>query len=164
MMSPPELLREDHDVAGFCSGVDALDSWLTQRALQNQRQGATRTYVVCHEGRVIGYHAIASGALATAGATGKLRPNMPDPIPMAVLARLAVSTDWQGRGLGAALFRDAALRVLAAADVIGIRGLMVHAINDRAVRFYRALGLRTVSADDTTLMTTVDDLRAALGS
>ena len=162
MLSAPELLRADHDVGGFSCGVDTLDDWLIRRALANQMQGATRTYVVADNGRVVGYHALASGALAVTKATGRLRRNMPDPIPMAVLARLAVDASWQGRGLGAALFRDAALRVLAAADLIGIRGLMVHAIDDRAVLFYRALGLQTISADETTLMTTLDDLRAAL--
>ena len=92
------------------------------------------------EKRVVGSYALASGAVAAESATGRLRRNMPDPIPVAVLARLAVDRSWQGKGLGRALFRDAARRVTNAADAIGIRGIVVHAISPAAKKFYLALG------------------------
>jgi GNAT superfamily N-acetyltransferase len=111
---------------------------------------------------VVAYYALASGALACAHATGRLRRNMPDPIPMAILARLAIDASAQGRGLGRALFRDAALRVLSAAGAIGIRGLLAHAISDDAAAFYRAIGMASAPGDARTMMVTLAELRAAL--
>ena len=87
---------------------------------------------------------------------------MPDPIPVAILARLAVDKAWHGQGLGRSLFRDAGLRVLAAADAIGIRGLIVHAISEEACRFYEALGLVASPTEPRTMMITLEELRAAL--
>jgi GNAT superfamily N-acetyltransferase len=140
-LSPPELLADDHDVESFHSGESSLDDWLHRRARANQASGATRTYVVCKDNtRVAGYYSLASGVVTTANAPGRFRRNMPDPIPVAVLARLAVDSDWQGKGLGRALFRDAAQRVAHAAELIGIRGIVVHAISEEAKKFYLALG------------------------
>ena len=129
-LSPPAPLSAEHDVSAFACGHLSLDDWLKRRALANLKAGASRTYVVVEDRRVVAYYALASGALACAAATGKLRRNMPDPIPMAILGRLAIDSAFQGKGLGRALFRDAALRVLSAADLIGIRGLLVHAISE----------------------------------
>ena len=89
---------------------------------------------------MVGYYAVASGAVAVKTVPGRFRRNMPDPIPVAVLARLAVDSGWHGRGIGRLLFRDAARRVLYAADAIGIRGIIVHAISEEAKNFYLALG------------------------
>jgi len=161
-LSPPELLADHHDVGDFCSGEASLDSWLKRRARANQASGASRTYVLREETRVIGYHALASGAVVMESASGRFRRNMPDPIPAAVLARLAVDRDWQGRGLGRAMFRDAAQRVAHAADVIGIRGIVVHAISEEARKFYLALGFDASPGEPMTLMVTLSDIRAAL--
>jgi GNAT superfamily N-acetyltransferase len=139
-LSPPELLAEHHDIADFSSGEASLDEWLRRRARANQVSGASRTYVVCEDKRVIAYYALASGVIAVESAPGRFKRNMPDPIPVAVLARLAVDRDWHGKGLGRALFRDAALRVAQAADAIGIRGIVVHAISEEAKKVYVALG------------------------
>jgi len=98
------------------------------------------TYVVCDGASVVGYYALASGVVTVDNAAGRFRRNMPNPIPVAVLARLAVDRDWQGHGLGRALFRDAARRVAQAADAIGIRGIVVHALSDEAKDFYVKLG------------------------
>jgi GNAT superfamily N-acetyltransferase len=119
-LSPPELLAEHHDVAGFSSGEAALDDWLLRRARANQISGASRTYVVSQDKRVVAYYALASGVIAIDAAPGRFRRNMPNPIPVAVLARLAVDEHCQGQGIGRALFGDAARRVAQAADVIGI--------------------------------------------
>lgn len=161
-LSAPAPLSAEHDVSAFACGHSSLDDWLKRRALANQKAGASRTYVVSEDRRVVAYYALASGALACMAATGKLRRNMPDPLPMAILGRLAIDSAFQGRGLGRALFRDAALRILSAADAIGIRGLIVHAISDDAAAFYRALGLEVSPAEPRTLMITLSELRAAL--
>jgi GNAT superfamily N-acetyltransferase len=118
-----------------------LDDWLLRRALANQVAGASRTYVVTDgPSQVVGYYALASGALATLDAPGGLRRNMPDPIPMAILGRLAVDLQFHGRGLGVALLQDAVLRVQQAASIVGIRGVLVHAISDEARLFYERYG------------------------
>lgn len=161
-MTPPELLRDDHQIDGFDSGEPSLDQWLKQRARANQSTGATRTYVTCDDARVVGYYALASGAIAQSVASGKVRRNMPDPIPVVLLARLAVDRNYQARGLGRALFRDAALRVVHAADSIGIRGIVVHAISENARQFYLALGFEPCPSESMTLVVTLRDLRAAL--
>ena len=161
LIAAPELLAAHHLLDTFDSGEDALDSWLKMRARQNQQSGASRTFVICEENRVVGFYALASSAVALTEATGRVRRNMPNPIPVVVLARLAIDRTRQGAGLGRALFQDAALRVINAADVIGIRGLLVHALSEDAKAFYLRLGLDESPLDPMTLMTTVADLRAA---
>jgi len=111
---------------------------------------------------VIGYYALASGAVNIAAASGRFRRNMPDPIPVALLARLAIDRARQGNGLGRALFRDAGMRVARAADVIGIRGILVHAISANARAFYLALGFEPSPVDPMMLMVTLNDLRESL--
>ena len=159
---PPEPLADQHDIGGFRSGEASLDDWLRRRARANQVGGATRTYVGCEERRVIAYYALASGVVTVENAPGRFRRNMPNPIPVAVLARLAVHRDWQGRGIGRALFRDAARRVAHAADAIGIRGIVVHAISKQAKDFYLALGFDPSPREPMTLMVRLSDIRAAL--
>jgi len=161
---PPEPLAARHDLREFSSGEVSLDDWLRRRALANQVSGATRTYVVCDGKRVVAYYALASGAVAIESAPGRFRRNMPAPIPVAVLARLAVDRTWQGRGIGRALFSDAARRVARAADEIGIRGIMVHAISEEARNFYLRLGFEPSPSERMTLLVTLADLRAALSS
>lgn len=145
MLAAPALLNEGHQLGAFESGVAALDEWLRRRAMANQVAGASRTYVVTDaepggRERVVGYYALASGALAASEAPGRIRRNMPDPIPMAVLGRLAVDRAYHGRRLGAALLQDAVLRVRSAAAIMGIRGVLVHAISDEARQFYEYHG------------------------
>jgi GNAT superfamily N-acetyltransferase len=161
-LSAPEPLAANHDTNTFTCGIDSLDRWLKQRALKNQATGASRTFVVCNGNRVLGYYALASSAVATEVATGRLRRNMPDPIPVVVLGRLAIDQTLRGHGIGRALVRDACLRVMAAADVIGIRGMLVHALSSEAQAFYEHVGFEPSSLEPTTLMVTLDDLRAAL--
>lgn len=162
MLTAPEPLTERHQTAAFDSGVASLNEWLKRRAAANQASGASRTFVVCDEDRAVAYYALASSAVANAGAPGRFRRNMPDPTPVVVLGRLAIATTHQGRGLGRALFQDAARRVLQAADTIGIRGLLVHALSDEARAFYLKLGLEPSPLDPMVLMVTLADLRRAL--
>jgi GNAT superfamily N-acetyltransferase len=140
MLSAPALLDKTHDLDQFRSGNDTLDDWLRRRARANQISGASRTYVVSDDQRVIAYYCLASGALDLADAPGPIRRNMPYPIPMAVLGRLAVHREWQGRGLGVALLQDAVLRTAQAAAIMGVRGVLVHAISDAAKAFYERHG------------------------
>jgi GNAT superfamily N-acetyltransferase len=140
MLSAPEPLSEHRDLSGFVCGVASLDDWLKRRARPNQTSGASRTYVVAEDARVAGYYCLASGALALNEAPGKVKRNMPDPIPMMVLGRLAVDRSWQGKGLGAALLQDAVVRTSEAASILGIRGLLVHATSEEAKAFYERFG------------------------
>lgn len=161
-LSAPALLADQHVLDNFQSGVPTLDDWLIRRARANQIAGASRVFVTCDNRKVVGYYALASSAVACGDATGRMRRNMPDPIPVVVLARLAVDSGYQGRGIGQALVRDAAMRVLAAADQIGIRGLVVHAISEQAKAFYLNLGLLPSPTNDMTLMIPLGDLKANL--
>ena len=163
-ITAPEKLTPEHDVSAFDSGVPQLDDWLKRRALANEEGGASRTYVVCAGGRVVGYYALANGAVAQAEATGRVRRNMPEPIPVMVLGRLAIDQAYQGRRLGAALLRDAILRTLQAADIAGIRAILVHAISEDAKKFYERSGFSASPVDPMTLMITIADAEKALGA
>ncbi len=161
-VSAPEPLQGHHDTGDFKSGVESLDTWLKRRALKNQLSGASRTYVACEGRRVLAYYSLASSAVTVAEAPGSFRRNMPDPIPVVVLGRLAVDVSLQGQGVGRALVRDAALRVLQAADAIGIRGVIVHALSEQAKAFYERVGFEPSPLDPMTLMVTLADLKASL--
>ncbi len=139
-MQPPTLLVETHELAGFDSGVATLDDWLKRRARTNQASGASRSYVVAEGSRILGYYCLAAGAIAMTDAPQQLRRNMPDPIPVTVLGRLAVDRSEQGQGLGTALLQDAVLRTMQAAQIVGTRGIVVHAISDAAKSFYQRFG------------------------
>ena len=154
-------LTEHHVTDGFSCGVDNLDQWLKHRGMKNQIQGTSRTYVVCDEARVVAYYALASGAVTTTQATGRFRRNMPDPIPVVVLGRLAVDQSLHGKGFGRSLIRDAGMRVIHAADAIGIRGMTVHALSDEAATFYEKVGFEPSPLNRHLLMITLADLVAA---
>ncbi|WP_342234928.1 GNAT family N-acetyltransferase [Inquilinus sp. OTU3971] len=161
-VSAPEPLPSHHDTEGFGSGVESLDNWLKRRALKNQTTGASRTFVACEGRRVLAYYALASSAIAIDAAPGGFRRNMPDPIPVVVLGRLAVDRSRQGGGLGRALVRDAGLRVIQAADIVGIRGMIVHALSAEARTFYERIGFEPSPLDPMTLMITLADLKTSL--
>ena len=161
---PPVPIAPSHRLEGFNCGEPTLDEWLTRRALKNQETGASRTYVVCDDERVIAYYSLAAGAVTQSAATGKVRRNMPEPNPVMILGRLAVDNQCKGLGLGRALLRDAMLRTVQAADLIGIRAILVHAISDSARTFYLANGFKESPLDPMMLMVTVAEVRAALES
>jgi GNAT superfamily N-acetyltransferase len=163
-LTRPEPLADLHELNDFFCGVDSLDDWLKRRARANQVSGASRSFVVADNHKVVGYYALASGAIAVTSSPGRFRRNMPDPIPVAILGRLAIDRSQQGRGLGRALFRDCALRVAHAADTIGIRGIVVHAISEQAKTFYQALGFDPSPAEPMTLMVTLADIRSLSGA
>lgn len=163
MFSAPVPITSEQDTSEFFCGESSLDTWLQRRALRNQHTGATRTFVLCESGkRVAAYYALASSAIAVGLAAGRFRRNMPDPIPVVVLARLAVDQQYQGHGLGRAMVRDAALRIVGAADTIGIRGVIVHALSETARGFYERVGFDPSPLDQSIWMITLADLRAIL--
>lgn len=151
-MGPPERLSPTHDLSGFDSGETILDDWLRRRAPQNETSGASRTYVVCIGKKVVGYYSLAVGAIAHADSPGRIRRNMPDPVPVMILGRLAVDKAFHGQGIGAGLLRDAVLRTVQAAAIAGIRGILVHALTEAAKRFYEGYGFRASPLDPMTLI------------
>ena len=156
--SAPAPLTEHHNTESFDCGVDSLNQWLKRRALKNQITGASRTFVVCEDRRVLAYYALASGAVVAGGVTGRFRRNMPDPIPVIVLARLAVDHSRHGKGWGRALIRDVAMRAVRAADLIGVRGLIVHALSAEAKGFYEQMGFEPSPLDPMMLQIVLADL------
>ena len=152
-MRAPEPLNAEHDIATFDCGESSLSDWLRRRAHANQGAGASRTYVVADDRmRVLGYYALAAGAVSHVQATGAIRRNMPEPIPVLVLGRLAVDRSQQGRALGAALLKDAVLRTLAVASEIGVRASLAHAVNETAKAFYLRHGFVDSPVDALTVM------------
>lgn len=149
----PAPLSSHHQIAEFCCGETVLDQWLKQRGLKNQAQGAARTFVVCKEEshQVVGFYSLATGSVNHTEATGGLRRNMPDPIPVIILARLAIDCAYHGQGLGADLLHDALLRSYRVAENVGVRALMVHALTDSAKRFYLHHGFKASTTQERTL-------------
>jgi len=155
--SAPEKLTASHDVAQFECGEPTLDAWLKRRSLQNEESGASRTYVLSAGKEIAGDYALATGAIAHAGAAGRVKRNMPDPVPVIIIGRLAIASRFQSRGIGMALLRDAVLRTMQAAEIAGIRAILVHAISEQAKRFYEKHGFIPLPADPMTLMITVTE-------
>ena len=162
-ISAPEHLTAAHDVSAFDSGTPELDNWLKRRALANEALGTSRTYVVIAGGRVVAYYALANGAVAHKDVSAKTRRNMPDPIPVMVLARLAVDSAYQKQGLGSALLKDALLRIIAAAQIAGIRAVLLHAMSDDAKRFYARAGFYECPVDPMMMMIALAEVEKNLG-
>jgi predicted N-acetyltransferase YhbS len=149
----PQPLTADHQTDAFKCGETSLDEWLKRRALLNQANGASRTFVAVDENHtVMGYYALAAGAVHHQDATRSIRQNMPDPLPVMILARLAVDLRTQGMQLGAGLLRDAVERSLAVAQNAGVRALLVHALHERAKQFYLYFGFQASPVHPLTLM------------
>jgi len=151
-LSAPVLLTDAHDSSRFFCQHHALNEWLKERALANNAQRGSRTQVVCDGTRVVGFYALAAGSVEHAATPKALTRNMPRPIPAIILARLAVDLDYQGRGIGAGLLQDAIFRSLKAAEEIGARVLLCHAIDPEARNFYLKFGFVRSPLDDLTLM------------
>ncbi|NDV14073.1 GNAT family N-acetyltransferase [Crenobacter caeni] len=149
----PQPLTSDHHCTDFSCGEPVLDEWLKRRGMANQVSGASRTFVVADkERRVYGYYAMAAGAVSHQLATGGVRRNMPDPVPVIVLARLAVDHRAQGIKLGGSLLQDAVNRTVNVAQNTGVRALLVHALHERAKLFYEHYGFQASPADPLILM------------
>jgi len=156
-ITPPEPLTTAHNVESFACGVPVLDEWLKRRALKNESSGASRTFVVCSDGQVIGYYALATGSVGHGDAPGKVRRNMPDPVPVIVLGRLAIDERWQHAGLGRSLLRDAILRTLSVSQQAGVKALLVHTLSEDSKQFYLRNGFRESPLDPMTLIISLQD-------
>lgn len=152
MYSAPELLNATHHLDDFDCGEEALNSWLKRNALKNQQNQASRTFVICQNNNVVGFYALAAGSVSHQFVSGGLRRNMPDPIPVIVLGRLAIDLTHQGQKLGAALLKDAVLRASAVSQQVGVKALLVHALNDKAKAFYLNYGFQVSPIDDLILL------------
>ena len=141
-MQRPSPVTKDDSINSFNSGSPALDKWFAAHALPDQESGASRTHVVREVSRVVAFYSLASGGIEHSKAPGGIRRNMPDPVPVMILACLAIARTHQGRGLGRALVRDALLRTLKVAEIAGIRAVMVHALDMQAAAFYQHLGFK----------------------
>ena len=160
-LSAPQPLAVTHLLDEFACGEASLDEWLRRRALTNQLSGASRTFVVAdQDGRVHGYYAMAAGAVLLQMATSGVRRNMPDPVPVMVLARLAIDHRAQGLKLGAGLLQDAVNRAVTVSQNAGVRALLVHALHDRAKQFYQHYGFQESPQHPMTLMLGLNTAKA----
>lgn len=153
-----------HDTSDFSCGSELLDRWLIRYAGQNERRDAARTFIAATDSRTVyGYYTLVAGQLEHDEATPQARKGLSRrfPIPVAILARLAVDSSQQGQGLGAALLNDALGRVCRASEQVAVRAVVVHAIDESAATFYERFGFQALSATPRTLMVTLAALRAA---
>lgn len=139
-----------------------LDDWLRRRARKNEDAGASRTFVVTRGNRVVAYYCLAAGSIMHNEAPGAVRRNMPDPIPVIVLGRLAVDLTEQRSGLGGALLRDAMTRVAGVSREVGIRAMLVHAISPAAAAFYVKHGFVPSPTSELTLTLPIGTIKRSL--
>ncbi len=156
-ITAPEPITTAHRIDSFACGIPALDEWLKRRALKSEVSGASRTFVVCHDGHVVGYYALATGSVERGDAPKKLRRNMPDPIPIMVLGRLAVDRQWQRAGVGRGLLKNAVLRSLSVSQHAGVKALLVHTLSEDAKAFYVRNGFLESPFDSMTLTISLKD-------
>jgi GNAT superfamily N-acetyltransferase len=159
-----EPLRRDHRVDDFDCGREALNRFLIRFALTNQQAGASRTYVALAGTTVIGYYSLVVGEVAHKDAPGRLSKGLArHPVPLMILARMAVGVGWQGRGMGAGLLKDAMCRTVQAADIAGIRAFAAHAKDDEARSFYEHFGFLPSPTDPLHLFILMKDIRGISG-
>jgi GNAT superfamily N-acetyltransferase len=159
----PELLTEQHDVSHFGCGKPPLNQYLKKYALVNQQNEISRTYVTTCNVRVVGYYTLTFGSISHEDATSRIKEALPQyPIPIMLLARLAVDQKEAGNGLGKGLLKDAMLRTIQAADIGGLRAMLTHAKDDSAKQFYRKYGFEESPVHPLTLMLSIKDIRASL--
>jgi GNAT superfamily N-acetyltransferase len=163
-MSQVEALTRAHNLSHFDCGVHAsLSDWLKRFAWVNQQSETSRTYVVHRAGRVVAYYSIASGSARREDAPARVAKGLANhPVPIILLTRLAVDKTEQGAGLGKAMLKDALVRIAGAADIVGARAALVHAIDVEAAAFYRRFGFEPSPANDLHLMLLMKDLRMGL--
>lgn len=162
-MQPPVPLDRGHDSSGFDSGDQALDDWLRNHAFASGQAEFSKTYVILDGGRIVGYYTLAAGCVAPADAPGRIRQGGGmHQVPVAILARLAVDRSVQGRRYGSGLVRDALYRVAAAADIIGVRAVLVHMKRPELRTFYEKFDFEASPISDTQMFLLMKDLRRAL--
>jgi GNAT superfamily N-acetyltransferase len=146
----------------FDSGEQSLDEWLKKRAFKNQASGGSRCFVLCNKKQVIGYYSLSAGAISHEIAPKAMRRNMPDPLPVLLLGRLAIDKRYHNKGLGSALLRDAMIRAVNVAKDAGIFAILVHAISEQAKRFYMSRGFIESFLQPMTLIMTLKTVQSIL--
>jgi len=160
-LSPPQQIDTTQDLSQFDSGKEPLDNWLRQRAIKADGPSA-RTFVVCAGRIVVGYYSLATGGVTHDKLNAKFRRNMPDPVPMMVLGRLAVDRRYQGQGIGGGLLRNAMQRVAEANRLAGFRALVVHAKDDDALAFYLRYGFTEFPFGSKTMFLPIETIVSGL--
>lgn len=161
-LTPPAPITSDHQLADFASGELSLDEWLKKRALKNHQAGASRCFVLCAGKSVIGYYSLSAGAISHEASPKSMRRNMPNPLPVLLLGRLAIDQRYHNRGLGQSLLRDAMLRAVNVSGDAGVFAILVHAISDPAKRFYLSRGFVESPLQPMTLLMTLETVRSIL--
>ena len=161
-INAPCPITATHNTTSFNCGNNTLNEWLQQRSIKNENSSASRTFVVCEDNTVIGYYSLAVGAVARDESSGKIRRNMPEPIPVMVLGRLAVDSNWQGKHIGVGMLKDAIQRTIIVAQQAGVRAILVHAISNEAKSFYQHWGFHKSPTNDMTLMISLNEAKRAL--
>lgn len=160
-----EKLTHHHAVDGFDCGSEPLNRFLIRFALQNQQAGASQTYLALADGQIAGYYTLVVGQVEFDNAPQRLTKGLArHPVPIMLLARLAVAVPWQAKGLGSGLLKDAMLRTLQAAEIAGIRAFAVHAKDDQAKAFYEHFDFVTSPSDPCHLFRLLKDIRNLLKS
>jgi len=159
---PPAPITADQELADFNSGESSLNEWLKKRAFKNHMSGASRCFVLCAGANVIGYYSLSAGAISHETAPKPTRRNMPDPLPVLLLGRLAVDKRYHNQGIGQALLRDAMLRAVNVAGDAGVFALLVHALSDQAKQFYLSRGFVESPLQSMTLIMTIETIRSIL--
>jgi GNAT superfamily N-acetyltransferase len=161
-LSAPEPLSANHALDAFVCGEASLDDWLKKRALKNQSSGASRCFVLCDRGTVVGFYSLSAGGIHHESAPKAMRRNMPDPLPILLLGRLAIDQRHHNQGLGHALLRDAMLRTVRVAADAGVFAILVHALSEPAKRFYLSRGFVESPLQPMTLLMTLATVRSIL--
>lgn len=161
-LSSPALISAGHDSDDFCSTEQSLDEWLKKRALKNQILGASRCFVICNSKKIIGYYSLSAGAISHDAVPRSMRRNMPNPLPVLLLGRLAIDKNYHNKGLGSALLRDAMIRAVSVANEAGVFAILVHALSEQAKRFYLSRGFVESPLQPMTLMMTLETVRSIL--
>jgi GNAT superfamily N-acetyltransferase len=163
-ITTPEPIFPNHNFANFTCGKQALDDWLIKKALKNQTDGGSRSFVVMDSDldQVVGYYCISTGLISHELAPGNVRRNMPDPIPVILLGRLAVDVGYVNQGIGRGLMKDCYKRAASVAEQVGVRALLVHALDEESRQYYLHLGFTESTIQERTLMLRIKDIVSSL--
>ena len=161
-LTAPAPITSGHELAAFDSGVSSLDEWLRKRALKNHASGASRCFVVCTGAVVVGYYSLSAGAISREEAPKAMQRNMPNPLPILLLGRLAVDKRYHNKGLGQSLLRDAMIRAVNVSGDAGVFAVLVHALSDQAKQFYLSRGFVESPLQPMTLLMTIETIRSIL--
>src|SRR3990167_4118158 len=161
-LSVPSLISVDHELIDFDSGEPSLDEWLKTRAIKNHASGASRCFVIGDDQKIVGYYCLSAGAISRESAPKAMRRNMPDPLPVLVLGRLAIDKKYHNKGLGSALLRDAMIRSVSVAGDAGVFAILVHSLSEQAKRFYMSRGFLESPLQPMTLFMTIETVRSIL--